>query len=241
MYYRRRWNTWTAWQEVDVAGNFVEPETVNPLACFDNFVCIGDSLTWCQVYTGSGISDQRQAKKLWGDILAYNCNATAQTIASPGDTAAMSWPRVDAALEAKTNALAIVYLGTNQGLTDTLDEDAPVGTPYTDWANTNTGCYAKIVAKAQSLGYKVMLLKNSDGSVGTVATTQMVIGKIGARFGCCVVEPFRTTEAKYHYWPNLQGLNQLHYNDLGYAWFASVLPYHVSKAGNAQLKYIIPE
>lgn len=239
LYYRRKWNTWSQWKEIAVEPKN-EPETVNPLVPFDNFVCIGDSLTWCQVYYGSGVADQRQAKKLWGDILAYNCNATAQTIASPGDTAATSWPRVDASLTAKTNALTIVYLGTNAGLTDTLDTDAPEGVPYTSWADTNTGCYAKIVAKAQSLGYKVMLIKPWAGGGDSLATTQDVIDQIGARFGCCVVEPFHTDDMAYHYWPNLSGNNQLHYNDLGYAWFATALPYYASRAGSDQLKYIIP-
>lgn len=238
LYFRGRWSTWGDW--IEITGVQSEPQTINPIACFDNFVCIGDSLTWCQVYTGSGLSDQRQAKKLWGDILAYNCNGAAQTIASPGDTAITCWPRVDANLVSKTNSLAIVYLGTNGGLTDTLDEDAPAADPYSDWANTNTGCYAKIVAKAQSLGYKVLLVKPWAGGGGDLPTTQDVIDQIGARFGCCVIGPFHTSEIKYHYYPDLSGSNSLHYNDLGYAWFATALPYYVSKADNNQLKYIIP-
>lgn len=237
LYFRRKWSTWTSWRKFAFVGE-TEPDTPNPLLAFDNIVAVGDSLTWCQVYTGVNIS--RQAKKLWCDMLAHSCGATAQTIAVAGDTAKTSWPRVDANLTAKDNAVIIVYLGTNGGLTDTLDVDAPVADPYTDWADTNTGCYAKIVAKAQSLGYKVLLIKPWAGGGGDLDTTNNVIDQIGTRFGCCVIGPFKTTETKYHYYPDLSGSNTLHYNDLGYAWFATALPYYVSRANNAQLKYIIP-
>lgn len=237
LYFRRKWATWSNWRKFAFVGD-IEPDTPNPLYSFDNIVAVGDSLTWCQVYTG--VNTSRQAKKLWCDMLAHSCDATAQTIAVAGDTAKTSWPRVDANLTAKTNALIIVYLGTNGGLTDTLATDAPTTDPYTDWADTNTGCYAKIVAKAQSLGYKVLLIKPWTGGGGDLDTTNSVIEQIGARFGCCVVGPFKTKESKYHYYPDLSGSNTLHYNDLGYAWFATALPYYVSRAENAQLKYIIP-
>jgi hypothetical protein len=98
----------------------------------------------------------------------------------------------------------------------------------------------KVLAKAQSLGYKVLLIKPWAGGGGDLDTTNDVIDQIGARFGCCVVGPFKTTESKYHYYPDLSGMNTLHYNDLGYAWFATALPHYVAKAENDQLKYIIP-
>ena len=225
-------SVWGPWFELR------EPEEfVNPLLAFDNIVCIGDSLTYSQVYTGADTS--RQAKKTYPQMLATLCGNSQETLAVSGATAITSWAMYKDSLVSKTNALAIVYLGTNGGLTDTLDTDAPAADDPSTWADTNTGCYAKYVQKLQSLGYKVLLIKPWVSS-GNLTTTNLVISQIGTRFGAAVLEPFHTSDTKYHYYPDLSGSNSIHYNDLGYAWFASMLLTKVAKLDNSQMKYLIP-
>ena len=240
VYFRRKWSTWGTWEKLAFASEAGD-DGVNVLGAFDNIVAIGDSLTYSQVYTGE--SAKRQAKHTWAEILANYCGADYQVIAQPGYTAANAWTLVNAELVQKTNGIAIIYLGTNDGLTETLDTDAPSNLPYTEWASTNTGCFAKIIAKAQSIGYKVMLLKpwsTSGSGDSSLEHTNATIDSAGSRFGCAVVEPFRASDIKYHYYPDLSGSNNVHYNDLGYAWFATKLISEVTKLGNDNMKFIIP-
>ena len=96
------------------------------------------------------------------------------------------------------------------------------------------------MSKLQTLGYKVLLIKIYAGGGDDIETTNDVIDQIATRFGCAVVEAFYESSMKYHYYPDLSGRNTLHYNDLGYAWFASALIEKVQKLPNDVLKYIIP-
>jgi hypothetical protein len=169
------------------------------------------------------------------------CGYDSYTIyAIAGDTCIDNWNRYGQTVTAKDNALAIVYLGTNGGLTDTLSTDAPVNTDPSTWASTNTGCYAKWIDKLITLGYKVLIVQPWAGGGDSLQTTQDVISQIATRFGCAVVSAFHSSDEKYHYYPDLSGQNSLHYNDLGYAWFASELIRHVSELSSSQAKYLIP-
>lgn len=228
-YVRTKWGSWGSWHKI------TNDEPANIFVAFDNIIYIGDSLTYSQVYTGT--NTQRQAKRPWPNIVANLCNNTAEIFALPGDTAIANWTRYNEQVTAKTNALAVIYLGTNQGLTDTLSTDAPADESYTDWAETNTGCYAKWVAKLQSLGYKIMLVKCHGPEY---VTTNSVIAQVGARFGCAVLGDMYNGDDKYHYYPDLSGRNVGHYNDLGYAWFASEIIKTSSRLPTAQMKYLIP-
>lgn len=211
----------------------------NVLAAFNNIICIGDSLTDSQVWTGA--ATVRQAYRTYPQILGKLCGTDSVTAyAQSGDTTIANWTRYNSQVSPQTNALAIIYLGTNGGLTDTLDEDAPADADPSTWADTNTGCYAKWVDKLLSLGYKVLLIKPFGTSSQTTALTKEVVGKIGARFGAAVLESFRSADDKYHYYPDLSGTNGVHYNGLGYAWFASNLIHQVSKLPTDQMKLIIP-
>ena len=212
----------------------------NILAAFDNIVCIGDSLTYSQVYTGA--STTRQARRTYPAILGSLCDNTAQLLATPGATAKSCWYEYGDDIVAKTNAVAIVYLGTNAGLTNTVDTDA-AGDDPTQWTDNNTGCYCRIVQKLKSLGYKVMLLRcwaTSGSGSSDLDNTNAAITSIGYRFNCAVMDVPVNKDYQYHYYPDLSGRNNVHYNDLGYAWFASQLLNAICKLPTDQMKYLIP-
>ena len=212
----------------------------NILSSFNNITCIGDSLTYSQVYTAD--NNSRQAYQTYPMCLQKRTGTTTVGMATAGYDAVDWWTNYNTSLEQKTNQLAIIYLGTNNGLTDTLSSDAPINTDYSTWSNTNTGSYAKIVAKCQELGMKVLLLKvwATSGSMG-VETTNSVITQIGTRFGCAVVDSINLSDMKYHYYPDLSGYNRVHYNDLGYSAFTDELIKKISKLEVNQMKLIIPE
>ena len=171
-------------------------------------------------------------------MLAKLCGNDETILASAGATARACWNTFSSQIVAKTNPLAIIYLGTNDGLTDTLNTDV-VGNDPTNWADNDIGCYCRFVQKFQSLGYKVLLLKCWATS-GNLENTNSAIEHVGERFGCSVMDVPVSSDLKYHYYSDLSGANAVHYNDLGYAWFASALIAAVADLKTDELKFIIP-
>ena len=208
----------------------------NILSAFTNITCVGDSLTYSAVYTGS--SAYRQAYKPYPTILGNKTGATIANISTPGATSASWWESYNSQISEKTNQLTIIYLGTNEGLTDTIDTDCS-GADYTQWANTNTGCYGKIIAKSLECNSRVILVKCYRSS-GDIAISNSVIEKMAEKFSVAIVENPFLSDKKYHYYPNGSGFNSTHYNDLGYAVFTDQLIYNISNLPEEMMKQIIP-
>ena len=215
-------------------------DPINIVAAFDNIVCVGDSLTYSQVYVG--VLDSRQAKRTYPEVLANLCSNTQLTLARSGATALACWDSFGDQVVAKENALGIIYLGTNYGITDTLDVDV-IGDDPNNWTANNIGSYCKFVQKMLSLGYKVLLLRiwaTSGSGDSNLENTNNAITHIAERFGCAVMDVPVTSALQFHYYPDLSGYNGVHYNDLGYSWFASQLINKISQLEINQLKLIIP-
>lgn len=205
---------------------------------FKNVICCGDSLTegdqgsgpvnritsfnypyflrqvtnWTVTNAGSsGITTQTY----WNTIAAGGQNADV-TIGT-GQTVHRFIPSSFTAYDTM-----ILYLGTNGGLTDTLDTDCPTGTPYTSYANTNTGSYCKIIEKsrADNPSINIILVKIWTGAdpVG-VTTTNVVIDKIAAKYNLFIIEsndPQFTDLNNKVYHPY-----DIHMSNIGYLNFAN--------------------
>lgn len=242
-YVRSKWGaTWSGWAYIVRRSDLPSPVEIplQVLYAFTNITCCGDSLTWSQVYTGESTS--RQAYNTYPMCLAKLTGATVEGIASAGYTATQWWDAYNDRIVSKTNQLAIIYLGTNAGFSDTLSTDAPENTDPSTWANTNTGSLAKMIAKFQSVGAKVILVKcyATSATDGNLATTNKVIKDCADRFHCGLSENTWLTDLKYHYYPDLSGSNNVHYNDIGYSAFTSQLADHIANMDADYLKYIIP-
>lgn len=214
--------------------------TNNILAAFDNIVCIGDSLTFSQVYTSASYT--RQAHRPYPTIIGDICGNSAHILARPGATAKTCWDEYGSSVVSRSNPLAIIYLGTNQGLTDTLSADV-VGDDPANWADNNIGCYCRFVQKCKSLGYRVLLIQcwaTSGTGDANLTNTRNAIAHVATRFGCALIDCPVTHELQYHYYPDLTSYNEVHYNDLGYAWFAQQLITRTGKLDISQMKLLIP-
>ena len=97
---------------------------------FKKYLLIGDSLT------------EQLQRNLGGMI---NKNATINGQGKSGLSASEWWNGYSTEITENNYDCAFIYLGTNDGLTDTVDTDC--NTDYTQNANTNTGCYGKIIGK----------------------------------------------------------------------------------------------
>ena len=249
VYYRKYYTSWDQWYKFAFTSDInqaiesavEQSKHLSVLHCFDNIVCCGDSLTYSQVYTGS--STNRQAHITYPMALGKITGVPTIGIATPGYTAINWWTNYETNIVANNNQLAIIYLGTNGGFTDTLSTDAPINTDPSNWANTNTGCLAKIVSKWISVGAKVCLVKcyaTSGTDDSDIANTNKVITDVAERFGCGLAENNKLTDNVYHYWPNLEGINSVHYNDFGYSAFAEQLSNNIANMNKNYLKYLIP-
>ena len=209
----------------------------NIFTMYDNITCIGDSLTYSQVYTSA--NDSRQAYNPYPAILQKLSGTACTNIARPGYTSTNWWNTYENSIVSKTNQLTIIYLGANAGFTDTVDEDV-VGSNYQLYANTNTGNYAKIIKKSLDVGSKVLLVK-CYASSGNLTTTNSVIEQLATKFNVAVIDNEKLTANKYHYYPDLSGTNSTHYNDLGYQAFTEQLIKNASELSDAMIERIFPE
>ena len=196
----------------------------NIFATFQNIVAIGDSLTEGAVYTSATTS--RTAIVPYPVELARLSGGTLTTLARGGADASYIWANYGSQIVQKTNAIAIIYIGTNSGLTDTVSTDAE-GTDPANWANNNTGDYCRIVDKCLSCGYKVLLLRPFTSS-GNLQDTISAINDIAQKFNVAVLDSPSVIETKYHLWPDGNGNNYTHLNDIGYVVFAQRLIYYAS-------------
>lgn len=209
----------------------------NILSAFTSITCIGDSLTFGAVFTAS--NSYRQAYKPYPTVLGTKTGATVANLGETGATGASWWASHNSQIEEKTNQLTIIYLGTNSGLTDTMDTDMS-GSDYTQWADTNTGDYGKIIAKSLACGSKVVLVKIYTSS-GDADVTNAVIDKMAEKFSVAVVDNPYLSDKKYHYFPDASGINSTHYNDFGYAVFTDQLIYNLGNLPTDIMARIIPE
>lgn len=227
-------------------------DTVNTLAngldvlsAFSNIFCCGDSLTASVVYTGETTEGgettytTRAAYKKWPDILGHKIDATPTYKAIGGYSAKDWWTAFSSYIAEADNQLAIIYLATNGGLTDTVDTDAPGDDVANYSKTTNTGCYCSIVKSFLDVGAKVLLLHVAKSS-SNANTVNSVIDKIGDKFNVPYVTVPFLTDAKYHYYPDKSGQNTLHYNDLGYAAFTDLLIQAVGNLSTDLMARMIP-
>ena len=210
----------------------------NIFSMFSNITCCGDSLTWCEVHTGSESSDVRQAYRTWASILGAKTGATMDILARGGRSATTWWTEYGSDLTSKTNQLCIIYLGHNGGLTDTVATDC-AGDDPDNFANTNTGNYGRIIAKCLSISARVLLVKCWD-EISNASTTNKAIEDLATKFNVAWVKNPQLTDELYHLYPDGTGTNA-HYNDLGYAVFLEQLIKNTSNLSDEMIELILPE
>ena len=223
---------------------YLPPRTYNILAAYDNLVAIGDSLTKGVVYTLDG---SRVASRPFPKVLQKTCGFDNLSIwAEGGKNAEYIWATFSDqfAIPQTGKTLCIVFLGTNGGFTDTLDTEAPEGDEE-NWDMTKrVPCYAKIVKTFADLGANILLIKpwTTGTQDVTLDDTFATIDGVAERYGCAVIKAgdIKSNNFKYHCYPTCNGVNLLHFNELGYAHFASAIINAVNESPDDNLKFLVP-
>lgn len=197
--------------------------------CFDvlhaSVIAIGDSLTQGS-YTGNDLhTDQSypafMAKKMGNTVVNAGRAGWNTKEWWDGDSTSQKGFPYYTYTDYDT---AVICLGTNGGLTDTLDTDVEPYDSYTEYANTNTGSYCKIIEgiKAQNAAINILLCNIwAGGGTGGIDVTNTVINKIATKYGLHVIDlltEFRTAYSIYH---AVSG--NIHLGRIGYARMADII------------------
>ena len=205
----------------------------NILAMFNKLICCGDSLTYGLVYTSS--STYRQAIVPYNEALQKMTGVPTVRYATAGYTAKDWWNANNSHLN--EDGLYIIFLGTNGGLTDTINTDC-VGDDPSQFADTQTGYYGRILRTLEINKKTAVLIKPPAGN----AETQGTIQKFADKYGFAAISlPPELENNYYHYAPhNLNYSNGIHYNDMGYVHIANCIMDSINKLPLRELFLIAP-
>lgn len=104
-------------------------------------LCIGDSLT-----AGIYSNETTPRKENYPYFMKRIVRNESINFGKPGYSASMFWNNnIHKQIDFSDVKHIIIMLGTNGGLTDTLDADVFAYNDYNDYATTKTGCYCKII------------------------------------------------------------------------------------------------
>ena len=208
---------------------------------------IGDSLTAGQTYVNAqGNPDYVYLNKAnYPDVFKRILQLDTKTvIAVPGASSSSLWSSKSSEIAAVHNQFVIVWLGTNGGLTDTVDTDC-AGDDPSQYANTNTGNYGKIIKTLMNNGNKVFIAQLCYTSQ---LSANAVILDLADKFGCDVLtlssaEITDLNDVKYHTAYN-NYFNAVHFNSIGYnhvagLFFNKMMAY--IKANPVDYEIYIPE
>lgn len=198
-------------------------ETVNNNDYFsnaiENVLCIGDSLTKGQYWGGDSPIN---IKETYPFYLGKMLNANVTNSGVSGITT-LNWYENESSKYIYSDYdTFIVFLGTNGGLTDTLDDDV-VGTNYEEYADTNTGCYCKIIEKIKNQNPNAFIIlinlySTSGSETASLDNSNITINKIAEKYNLKVID-IKNTELgdRYNtlYHPQYQGSSNIHFGKIG--------------------------
>lgn len=181
---------------------------------FSTCICIGDSVTdGVTVGPGSRIEPFPYPTRL-----AKMTGWTIENAGEAGLTTLEWWQQKFGNYDYTQYQIALIELGYNSGLTDTLDTDC-AGDDYNAYADTNTGGYCKIIegALAQNPNLYVVPII-SPGFNESVAN---VVKKIAERYGLPVIDLrdvtyIRLQDTKFHTKPDGTASDYTHLTAMGY-------------------------
>lgn len=183
-----------------------------------NVLCIGDSLTE-GYHNPDDIRVNMSYPSHMESLAGYNITNKGQS----GITALGWWNAYKGKVDFTKFDAVFIYLGTNGGLTDTIDADTVSGN-FETFAQTNTGGYCAIVAKIKSVNpkCKIYMIKYNN-----VTATSQVTAKIAKKYDCVTLlvtdnSVFNLTDSKFH-------TDSTHYNSIGYWAFACVMLIQLEK------------
>ena len=190
---------------------------------FDNVLCIGDSLT--VGYDGSG---DTPLTKNYPHFIEKLMVAETGMKAHGGWSAKEVWDDdISTAIDLDSYDCAIIFLGTNGGLTNTVDTDCKQD--YTQNTDNNTGCYGKIIGKikADAPNCRIFCVAGVNDYIRRATTMNPAVRALASFYNVglidienCIMSDNGASGSmeRYLYRP----VDGIHYNALGYMTMANL-------------------
>lgn len=208
----------------------VDNKTADPLAniqypqMFANIICMGDSLTRGE----SGGSQSVQLATNYPFYFEKLTQADVTNQSQGGITAQGFWNTFASTYDYAPFDCAVIFLGTNGGLTDTVETDCDVD--YTQNADTNTGCYGKIIGriKATAPNCKIFCVAGVNDYIRRATTMNPAVRALAEFYNVGLIDVENCimsdsggggTAERYLYRP----IDGIHYNRLGYMTLANMI------------------
>ncbi len=189
-----------------------------------NIVCIGDSLTEGAYGVPSG-SDPVMGKLCYPYYLGQFTGANVTNNGKSGWTPKLHFTNkpFESSLSADTD-IVIIMLGTNNGLSDTLESDTAYSN-YNDYADTETGNYAKIIeyVTEKTAGNAKIILMTPPVTTRRdyIAATSNVVKKLAAKYGLDVIDVNASCGVTDYNLRKYMPVDELHFHAEGYKLLAA--------------------
>lgn len=207
--------------------SLVEQEEENSLKG-KNIVCIGDSLTEGD-YGSNPAGTMNVHAENYPYFLAEITGANVKNAGRCGYSAELYYNNQlsKVALSEETD-LVLIMLGTNNGLTDTIDADTSAS-HYASYAKTQTGYYARIIETCmeKTNGRAQIILMTppvtTQRNRTSLETTVSVIKKFGEKYGLPVIDNYYACGITYENIGKYMPIDELHCGYTGYKLLANYI------------------
>lgn len=207
--------------------SLVEQEEENSLKG-KNIVCIGDSLTEGD-YGSNPAGTMNVHAENYPYFLAEITGANVKNAGRCGYSAELYYNNQlsKVALSEETD-LVLIMLGTNNGLTDTIDADTSAA-HYASYAKTQTGYYARIIETCmeKTNGRAQIILMTppvtTQRNRSSLETTVSVIKKFGEKYGLPVIDNYYACGITYENIGSYMPIDELHCGYTGYKLLANYI------------------
>lgn len=188
---------------------------------FSNIICMGDSLT-------RGVTEgSSETTRNYPYYFAKLADAEVTNQSQGGITTQSFWNTFASTFDYTSFDCAVIYLGTNGGLTDTVSTDCHAD--YTQNADTNTGCYGKIIGriKATAPNCKIFVVAGPNEYIRRATTMNPAVRALAELYGVGLIDVENcilsdagggNTAERMIYRPS----DGIHYNSFGYMTLANM-------------------
>lgn len=213
--------------------SLVEPEEEESLLKGKNIVCIGDSLTEGD-YGSNPAGTMNVHAENYPYFLAEITGANVKNAGRCGYSAELYYNNQLSKVElSEETDIVLIMLGTNNGLTDTIDTDTSAS-HYSSYAKTQTGYYARIIETCmeRTNGQAQIILitppVTTQRNRTSLETTVSVIKKFGEKYGLPVIDNYYACGITYENIGKYMPIDELHCGYTGYKLLATYIASRVS-------------
>ena len=183
------------------------------IGSFDKAVFCGDSLTKGYTYTAENTPYRNFYNYVHYTTEMLHINDVT-SLAFGGATTTTWWSNYQNNIT-EDNALYFVWLGTNDTFTDTVATDC-AGDDYTQYADTETGDFGKILGKISSRSNVRIVMLNCFKNNSRKTTNNKVINDLATKFNAVVINLDLDIVRQNDYHTVNEFVDATHFNSQGY-------------------------